>query len=429
MALQAETTVARKAIIAGAAGNAMEWFDYTIYPILATVIASQFFPSEDPLASLLATFAVFAIAFFTRPIGGVVFGHFGDKIGRRNTLVASISFMALSTFLMGILPTYQQIGILAPILLVIARMLQGLSAGGEWAGSASFMVEYAPESRRGLFGGWQQCSIIGGILLGSGMGTLLTFSLSEDALNSWGWRVPFLFGIVLGAIGLYIRVGLQDTPAFRALENNEQTASAPILETLRRYYKDILVAIAFILVGAPIYYILLTYLPAYVTQTLGLPLSLALLSNSIGLLLLMILIPMVGLISDRTGRRPLMIASCVGLVVLTYPLFLLIAQGSFLSVLLAQLAFAVVVSLYIGPVAAAIVEMFPTRVRYSSLGISYNISVAVFGGTAPFIATFLISWTGNDLAPALYLIAAAVVTLIAILMMKETYRGPLRHDH
>lgn len=407
----------------------MEWFDYTIYPILATVLASQFFPSEDRLASLSATFAVFAVAFFTRPIGGFVFGHFGDKIGRRNTLVASIGLMAVSTFLIGVLPTYQQIGVLAPILLVVARMLQGFSAGGEWGGSASFMVEYAPESRRGLYGSWQQFSIIGGILLGSVVGTVLTFSLSEDALNSWGWRVPFLFGIVLGAIGLYIRVRLEDTPAFRVLEDNDQTTRAPIMESLRRYYKDILVAIGFILVGAPIYYILLTYMPSYATQTLGLPLSLALLSNSLGLLLLMILIPIVGVISDRTGRKPLMIASCIGLIVLTYPLFLLVAQGSFWSVLLAQLAFAVVVSLYTGPVAAAIVEMFPTRVRYSSLGISYNISVAVFGGTAPFIATFLISRTGNDLAPAFYLIAAAAITLIAILTMKETYRGPLRHDY
>jgi len=426
MATHVEPAAARKAVVAGTIGNFIEWYDFSVYGFFATVFASQFFPSDDPVASLLATFAVFAISFFMRPVGAFVFGHYGDKVGRRSTLAVAVILMGLATFMIGVLPNYEQIGVLAPILLVVARLLQGISAGGEWSGSAAFMVEYAPEHRRGLYGSWQQFSIAAGLLVGSAIGGILGTVLSEDALNSYGWRIPFILGILVGAVGLYLRLRLEDTPAFRVIEEKEEVASAPIKESFSAHYRESLTAIGFTVAWTVAYYILLTYMPTYVARTLGFPLSQALLSNAIGLAVLMILIPFMGALSDRVGRKPLLIAFSALIAVLTYPLFLLISGGTFLLVVLGQVLFGVIISLFSGPGPAALVEMFPTNVRYSALGVSYNLAVAAFGGTAPFIATYLVSRTGSNLSPSFYLIAAAVITLIVVSRIKETYRDPLR---
>ena len=426
MAAHAEAATARKAVTAGAIGNFVEWYDYSVYGFFATVIASQFFPSEDRVASLLATFAVFAVAFFMRPVGAFVFGHYGDTIGRRNTLAAAIIMMGIATLMIGVLPSYAQIGVLAPILLVVARLLQGFSAGGEWSGSAAFMVEYAPENKRGLYGSWQQVSIVAGLLVGSGMGGLLGTVLSEDALNAWGWRIPFILGMVVALVGLYLRLRVEDTPAFRIIEEKEEITEAPVKESFTAHWRESLTAIGFTVAWTVAYYILLTYMPTYVSETLGIPLTQALLSNAIGLVVLMALIPFTAALSDRIGRKPLLIAFSALIALLTYPLFLLASTQVLAFIVLAQVLFGVIISLFSGPGPAALVEMFPTNVRYSALGVSYNIAVAAFGGTAPFIATYLISRTGSNFSPGFYLIAAAVVTLIVVSTMKETYREPLR---
>ena len=426
MAAHADAATAKKAVTAGAIGNFVEWYDYSVYGFFATIIASQFFPSDDRVASLLATFAVFAVAFFMRPVGAFVFGHYGDTIGRRNTLAAAIILMGIATLMIGVLPSYAQVGVLAPILLVIARLLQGFSAGGEWSGSAAFMVEYAPENNRGLYGSWQQVSIVAGLLVGSGMGGLLGTVLSEDALNAWGWRIPFILGMVVALVGLYLRLRIEDTPAFRIIEVKDEITEAPVKESFTAHWRESLTAIGFTLAWTVAYYILLTYMPTYVSETLGLPLTQALLSNAIGLVVLMVLIPFTAAISDRIGRKPLLIASSALLALLTYPLFLLASTQVLAFIVLAQILFGVIISLFSGPGPAALVEMFPTNVRYSALGVSYNIAVAAFGGTAPFIATYLISRTGSNFSPGFYLIAAAVVTLIVVSTMKETSREPLR---
>jgi MFS transporter, MHS family, proline/betaine transporter len=426
MAAHAEAATAKKAVTAGAIGNFVEWYDYSVYGFFATVIASQFFPSEDRVASLLATFAVFAVAFFMRPVGAFVFGHYGDTIGRRNTLAAAIIMMGIATLMIGVLPSYAQIGVLAPILLVVARLLQGFSAGGEWSGSAAFMVEYAPENKRGLYGSWQQVSIVAGLLVGSAMGGLLGTVLSEDALNAWGWRIPFILGMVVALVGLYLRLRVEDTPAFRIIEEKEEITEAPVKESFTAHWKESLTAIGFTVAWTVAYYILLTYMPTYVSETLGVPLTQALLSNAIGLVVLMALIPFTAALSDRIGRKPLLIAFSALIALLTYPLFLLASTQVLAFIVLAQILFGVIISLFSGPGPAALVEMFPTNVRYSALGVSYNIAVAAFGGTAPFIATYLISRTGSNFSPGFYLIAAAVVTLIVVSTMKETYREPLR---
>jgi MHS family proline/betaine transporter-like MFS transporter len=426
MVAHAEAATAKKAVTAGAIGNFDEWYDYSVYGFFATVIASQFFPSEDRVASLLATFAVFAVAFFMRPVGAFVFGHYGDTIGRRNTLAAAIILMGIATLMIGVLPSYAQIGVLAPILLVIARLLQGFSAGGEWSGSAAFMVEYAPENKRGLYGSWQQVSIVAGLLVGSAMGGLLGTVLSEDALNAWGWRIPFILGMVVALVGLYLRLRVEDTPAFRIIVEKEEITEAPVKQSFTAHWRESLTAIGFTLAWTVAYYILLTYMPTYVSETLGIPLTQALLSNAIGLVALMALIPFTAVLSDRIGRKPLLIASSALIALLTYPLFLLASTQVLVFIVLAQVLFGVIISLFSGPGPAALVEMFPTNVRYSALGVSYNIAVAAFGGTAPFIATYLISRTGSNFSPGFYLIAAAVVTLIVVSTMKETSREPLR---
>jgi MFS transporter, MHS family, proline/betaine transporter len=426
MAAHAEAATAKKAVTAGAIGNFVEWYDYSVYGFFATVIASQFFPSEDRVASLLATFAVFAVAFFMRPVGAFVFGHYGDTIGRRNTLAAAVIMMGIATLMIGVLPSYAQIGVLAPILLVVARLLQGFSAGGEWSGSAAFMVEYAPENKRGLYGSWQQVSIVAGLLVGSAMGGLLGTVLSEDALNAWGWRIPFILGMVVALVGLYLRLRVEDTPAFRIIEEKEEITEAPVKKSFTAHWRESLTAIGFTVAWTVAYYILLTYMPTYVSETLGIPLTQALLSNAIGLVVLMALIPFTAALSDRIGRKPLLIAFSALIALLTYPLFLLASTQVLAFIVLAQVLFGVIISLFSGPGPAALVEMFPTNVRYSALGVSYNIAVAAFGGTAPFIATYLISRTGSNFSPGFYLIAAAVVTLIVVSTMKETYREPLR---
>jgi MHS family proline/betaine transporter-like MFS transporter len=426
MSVRVEEQAAKKAVTAGAIGNFVEWYDYSVYGFFAPIIASQFFPSEDRVASLLATFAVFAVAFFMRPVGAFVFGHYGDTVGRRNTLAAAIILMGLATLMIGVLPTYGQIGVLAPILLVVARLLQGFSAGGEWSGSAAFMVEYAPQNRRGLYGSWQQFSIVAGLLLGSAMGGLLGAVLSEDALNAWGWRIPFILGMVVALVGLYLRLRVEDTPAFRIVEEKNEVTDAPVKESFTAHGGESLTAIGFTVAWTVAYYILLTYMPTFVSETLGLPLSQALLSNAIGLVALGALIPFTAALSDRIGRKPLLIGFSALIALLTYPLFLLASTQVLFLIVLAQIIFGVIISLFSGPGPAALVEMFPTNVRYSALGVSYNIAVAAFGGTAPFIATYLISRTGSNLAPGIYLIVAAVITLIVVSRMKETYREPLR---
>jgi MFS transporter, MHS family, proline/betaine transporter len=425
MAVSTDPAVARKAVTAGTVGNFMEWYDFAVYGYMAPIIASLFFPNQVRVVALLSTFAVFAVAFFMRPLGGLVFGHFGDRLGRRGTLAAAVILMAMATFMIGVLPTYAQIGILAPVLLVVARLLQGFSAGGEWGGSASFMVEYAPERRRAFYGSWQQASIAAGLLVGSGLAALITNTLSEDALNAWGWRVPFLIGLVLGIVGLYIRLRIEETPAFRRIEREHEVEAAPLLETFRDYWRAGLIAIGFTLYWTVSYYIFLNYMPTYLSENLDIPLSFALLSNAIGLVLLMVLIPIFGIVSDRIGRKPLLIASAVTMGVLTYPLFMLMGTGNYLLIVLVQLLIAAIIALYSGPGPATVVEMFPTKVRYSGIGVAYNLAVALFGGSAPFIATFLIDRTGNNLAPTYYVIAAAFITLMVLLKLKETYRAPL----
>jgi MHS family proline/betaine transporter-like MFS transporter len=333
-----------------------------------------FFPSSDPIASILATYLVFGVGFVMRPVGAILFGIYGDRYGRRRALSAVIFLMALSTLAIGLLPTYDEVGVVAPILLVLARLVQGLSAGGEWGGSTAYIVEYAPEGRRGFIGSWQQFSVGSGFLLGSLSGTVLSFALSPEALTSWGWRVPFLLGIVVGAVGAYLRWRLPDTPKYTEIEEHHEVAHAPFKEAVTKYPRETLTAFGITLHNTAAYYISLLYMTSYFITVGKLPQPTAQLIGTICLAVFVALIPFTGRLSDRIGRRPLLMASCIGYAILSYPLFMLGSSGSAPLAFLAQFVMIFFQSLYAGPCPAAYAELFPTRVRYTALSIGYNIA-------------------------------------------------------
>jgi MHS family proline/betaine transporter-like MFS transporter len=426
IASDAPTARSREAVVAGVIGNTLEWYDFAVYGYFVSTISRLFFPSGDPLASMLATYAVFGVGFVMRPVGSILFGIYGDRHGRRKALGAVIFLMALSTLAIGLLPTYDDVGVLAPVLLVAARLVQGLSAGGEWGGSTAYLVEYAPDGRRGFFGAWQQFSVGGGFLLGSLSGTVMSFALSAEALASWGWRVPFLLGIAVGGVGVWLRWRLADTPKYVEIEEHQAVAPAPLAEALLRHPRETLTAFGLTLHNTVAYYISLIYMTGYLINVGKLPQPAAQLIGTVCLAVFVVLIPFIGMLSDRIGRRPLMMASCAGFAVLGYPFFLLGSFGRADLAFLAQFLMVALLSLYAGSSPAAYAELFPTRVRYTALSIGYNIAVAMFGGFAPFIATWLIRETGDPLAPALYVIAAAVVTFAIVARGRETAFLPLK---
>jgi MHS family proline/betaine transporter-like MFS transporter len=416
----------RTAILAGVIGNVLEWYDFAVYGYFVPVISQLFFPNQTPLVSLLLTFSVFGVGFVMRPIGSLVFGQYGDRHGRKRALSAVIFLMAVSTFVVGLLPTYASIGVLAPLLLVVARLAQGLSGGGEWGGAAAYLVEYAAPNRRGLTGSWQQVSVGGGFLLGSLTAAVLTSAISPADMLVWGWRIPFLLGVVVGVVGLIMRWRLDDTPSFVALESQGQVARSPLVEAFTTFRKPTLLAFGITLHNTVGYYAVLIYLTTWLTNIIKMPRSTALWIGTVCLLAFVIVVPLMGALSDRIGRRPLFIASCVGYIVLAYPLFRLASTGVPAYALIAQLILVVLLALYGGPGPAVYCELFPTQVRYTALSVGYNIPVAIFGGFAPFIATWLIHATNNPLAPAFYVIAASFGTLVTMIWVKETAFAPLR---
>jgi MHS family proline/betaine transporter-like MFS transporter len=405
-----------KAIWAAAIGNLLEWYDFGVYAYLAGLIATNFFPSSNPTASLLAGFAAFGVGFLARPLGGILIGRLGDTRGRKTALVLTIFLMAFGTVGLGLLPSYGTIGIWAPILLVVLRIVQGLAAGGEWGTSTAFMVEWAPQDRRGLYGSFQQVSTAGGSLLGSGVAAIMTSSLSSAAMLEWGWRVPFLLGVVLLFVGAYLRRNVDETPSYEA--SRQAAADQPAASGLPLGA----LAFGFTIFWTIAYYTLLVWMPSFTQRFAGLTPSQALWSNTIGLIAMVIAVPLWGALSDKVGRRPLLMASAILIGLLAYPLFSLMTNGSGLALVLPlQILFGILLALYSGAGPAAISEIFPTHLRSTWMTSGYALAVAIFGGFAPFIATWLIQATGSPLSPTyLYLLPSAVISLVVIWNLKET---------
>jgi len=414
----------RQAVSAAVIGNVLEWYDFAVYGFMAGIIGKNFFPSGDEVSQLLAAFAVFGVGFLARPLGGIVIGRIGDTSGRKTALVLTIMLMAAGTVLIGITPTYATIGVAGPFLILLARLMQGFSAGGVWVSSNAFIVEWADDGERGFLGSFQQCSVSAGLLLGSGIAALITTLLDPPTMEAWGWRVPFLLGALIGPVGVYMRRNIDETPAYeRAMRLPAPTPRhddvAPFWLAARAFGFTVLWTVAF--------YIFLNYMPTFLKTYAKLSSAEALWSNTIGLLVLVIAIPLMGRLSDRVGRKPLLLACCVCFIVLPYPVFALYLSAPPLGTIIAiQILFGAIIAMFSGAGPAAIAEIFPTRSRSTWMTTGYALSVAIFGGFAPYIATWLIATTGSPISPVYYVVAAAVVSTIVIARLKETAHEPLR---
>jgi MFS transporter, MHS family, proline/betaine transporter len=409
-------------IAAAVIGNALEWYDFIVFGFFTVVIARLFFPSDSQYASLLLTTGTFGVGFFMRPVGGILLGIYADRRGRKAALLMVISLMTAAIAMIAFAPTYAAIGVGAPLIMVVARLLQGFSAGGEFASATAFLTESAPAGRRGLYGSWQMVGQGLAVLLGAILGTLLTRSLTPETLDSWGWRIPFLFGLIIGPVGLYIRRNLDETSAF--LQSNRssvgQQGSGSVLIS---HVKEMLACLGMVVSGTISFYVILIYIPTFARTQLHLPLDQAFLAQSIGLACEVVLIPICGVLSDFIGRKPVMITALVLDLLVTYPLFSWVSTSpSFGALLTMQIILCGLFGVFNGPISTALAEQFPTRVRSTALAIAYNIAVMLFGGFAQFFVTWLIQATGTPIAPAYYLMFGAAVGLLAALFLKERAR-------
>ncbi|MFF3915690.1 glycine betaine/L-proline transporter ProP [Streptomyces sp. NPDC001852] len=422
-----DPALVKRAVKAAALGNAMEWFDFGVYSYIAVTLGKVFFPSGNPTAQLLSTFGAFAAAFLVRPLGGMVFGPLGDRVGRQKVLALTMIMMAAGTFAIGLIPSYASIGVGAPLLLLAARLVQGFSTGGEYAGASTFIAEYAPDKRRGFFGSWLEFGTLAGYIGGAGLVTLMTALLSSADLVSWGWRVPFLIAGPMGIIGLYLRMRLEETPAFAAEVEKAEAArpKVPLREMVAGQWRALLLCMGLVLVFNVTDYMLLSYMPSYLTSELKYDETHGLLVVLGVMALMMIVQPFAGALTDRVGRRPVIAAGCAGFLFLSVPAVLLIRQGSLLAVGLGMGALGLLLVCFTAAMPAALPALFPTRVRYGSLSIGFNVSVSLFGGTTPLVVTALIGATGNMMMPAYYMMAAAVVGGFAVWRMSECAGRPL----
>lgn len=425
-----DNSMLKRAVGAAALGNAMEWFDFGVYSYLAVTIGKVFFPGGSPAAQLLATFGAFAAAFLVRPLGGLVFGPLGDRIGRQKVLAMTMIMMAIGTFCIGLIPSYESIGIGAPILLLVARLVQGFSTGGEYGGAATFIAEYSTDKRRGFMGSWLEFGTLGGYLLGAGLVTGMTAALSTEDLLSWGWRIPFYIAAPLGLFGLYIRLKLEETPAFQKhMEKQEQLEhSKPqlgVLQMLSKYRAQMLKCIGLVLLFNVSNYMLTSYMPSYLTGILGLSELSGLLLVLVVMFVMMPLTLFWGHWNDRLGRRPVIAFGAIGLILLAIPALLLIGTGNLGLVFLGLIVLGVLHTCFSGTMPSALPALFATDIRYSALAIGFNLSVSLFGGTTPLMTTWLVEKSGNLLMPAYYLMGAAVIGLITVFFTRETAQKPL----
>lgn len=412
-----------RTVVTSMVGNLFEFYDFILFAYFAPILGKLFFPSADETTELIKAFGVFAVGFLVRPLGGVVFGHIGDKVGRKEALVLAIILMAIPTAVIGLLPTYEEIGISASILLIAMRMLQGFSMGGNYGGSITFTTEHSDPKHRGLIGSFAITSCLVGILLGSATATLFSYILSEHDLNTWGWRVPFLLGILICFVGYYLRTRIPESPEYTKIQKAGAVSQHPTLQVFRDHWKTLTIVVLAIMLHDLSFYTLFTYMPTFMTKQLHLAEDVAFTINTINLFLVCVFTVLGAWLSDRIGRKPVMAGAALIFIFGTIPLFSMITNTSdMMTIFWAQLVFAIAAGGYFGPTAAMMVEAFPTAIRFSAIAITTNISGPLFGGTAPVLVTYLIDKTGTNMLPAFYLTGTAVISLMALKFV-SLYQG------
>lgn len=421
----ADRRMAGRALAAAAIGNFVEWYDFAVYGYSAAVIAKVFFPSGHETAALLGSLAIFGVTFLLRPLGGIVLGRLGDRVGRRPVLSVTVLLMGLATALMGLLPSYAAIGLAAPLLLLLLRLAQGFFGGGEFSGASTYLVEYAPPNRRGL---WATLSMATGVFPFAVCGIVIlavTTAMAPATYAGIGWRLPFLFALPLALAGLYLRLRIEETPAFREVQNVGAVESAPMTAVLRDHLRPVLLVFGISSLNAVGSYTVTSYMPTFLGTQAGMAPATALIASSIAVAVLAVLLPFAGRLGDRFGRRPLILTGTIGIILLAVPGYLVAGMGTLGAAVIGQLLMIVPltgISAVLGP---TMCELFPTNVRYSGSALGYNVAYACFGGTAPFVAQFLIGRTGTPIAPAFYLVFFGLVALIAVVKLPETSRVSL----
>lgn len=412
----------RKIWMASLVGSSIEWFDYFLYATVAGLVFNQvFFVSDDPTVGLLLSYASLALAFFIRPFGGIIFSHIGDKIGRKKTLIMTLTLMGAATFLMGVLPTYQAIGVAAPILLVTLRLIQGLGIGGEWGGALLLAFEYAPPEKRGLYGSIPQMGVTIGMFLGTGALTLITSLISMEAFVAWGWRVPFILSALLVVFGFWIRKGIDETPDFQELKDSGDVVKVPLFETLKTHWREVLISIGAKVVETAPFYIFGTFVISYATNQLSFTYVQALIAVMIATIVTTILIPIMGSLSDKIGRKKMYVYGAVAMMLYAFPYFLLLHQETFATLLISTV---IGLGIIWAPITAVLgtmfSEIFDAKVRYTGVTLGYQIGAALAGGTAPLVATALLLEFNNSWIPiAIYIILTAVISLLSVWAIRD----------
>jgi MFS transporter, MHS family, proline/betaine transporter len=406
----------RRQLYAGAVGNVLEWYDFAVYGFLAPLIGKVFFTSGDPVTSLLAAYGVFAVGYASRPLGSILFGHLGDRIGRKPALILSMMMMGAATLAIALLPGHAEIGATAAVLLLVLRALQGIAVAGEYATSAVLLVERAPVGRRGLVGGWVMAACNLGFLLGSAVAAAVSTLLGDAAMAAWGWRIPFLLGAIFAVHVLLVRRWLEESPL---ASSREAAASLPAVEALRDHWRVMVQIVCLVMPTAVTFYICFVYASSFLTERMHVSTARALDITTLALALQVVVAPVAGLITDRVGRRPVMLFVTIAGLLTAWPLWFALHQQSLAWIVFAQLSFALINGVGWALTISIMVELAPTRIRCSASGIAYNLCLGLLGGTAPWMATWLVARTADDFAPAWYIMAISVVALIATLRMPE----------
>jgi metabolite-proton symporter len=423
-------TSIRRVVAASFVGSTIEWYDFFIYGTAAALVFGPlFFPEFDPLTGTLLAFGTFAVGFVSRPLGGVLIGHYGDKIGRKAMLVLTVLVMGVATFVIGLLPTYSEIGVWAPILLVTLRFLQGFGLGGEWGGAVLMAVEHAPEGRRGFYGSWPQMGAPAGMALSTGVLTLLTLILSDEQFLAWGWRVPFLLSIVLVGVGLFIRLKIAETPAFRRVKESRTESRMPVVEVLRSHPKNVALATGMHLGVTVTYFLYTVFVISYATTTLGVSRPAILGGVVLANLVMFALLPVCGALSDRVGRRPMYLVGALGLILVAFPFFWLVDSRVVPLMWLAVVLGIIPNTLMYATQASFFSELFGARVRYSGISLGYQLATLLGASTAPTVATLLLGWSGgSSWSISAYIALIGAVTLVSAYAASETFRSNIDPD-